>query len=160
MSDFSLSRKIIGSILTAAILLYALISIITNSPNYESKNLIELEKEFPVLMEEMVNDIRPPDDVKSRIRPNGYTYLSYDYDMPKAEEINQIKRNIDKTGYWKVVPTRIRDSKNIFMSYCYEDIALNLNRYEYKESSSQDGWERLKITIYYVKDSDCVSNIR
>lgn len=156
MSEFSSSRQIIGSILTVAILLYAFISVITNPPNYESRNLVELEQEFHVLMEEIVNDIRPPDDVKNSIRPNGYTYLSYDYDLPKAEEINQIKQNIENTGYWKVVPTRIRDSKTIFMSYCYEDIALNLSKSLYKESSSQDGWERLKITIYYVKDSDCV----
>ena len=157
MKGLSRTKTNIGILILSLILIYAFISIINNPPNYDSKDLIELEEEFPVLMSAIVKGLRLPDDSESRVRPNGYTYLTYYYNLPKDEEISLIKNNIDAVSYWQVIPTRIRDDKNIFMSYCFKDIALNLSRYDFQESSDKPTFERLMITIYYYKNSDCVS---
>ena len=157
MKELSRTKTNTGILIISLILIYAFISIINNPPNYGSKDLLELEKEFPVLMSAIVKDLRLPDDSESRVRPNGYTYLTYYYNLPKDEEISLIKKNIAAVGYWQGIPTRTRDDKNIFMSYCFKDIALNLSKYDFQESADKPTFDRLMITIYYYKNSDCVS---
>ena len=157
MKELSRTKTNTGILIISLILIYAFISIINNPPNYGSKDLLELEKEFPVLMSAIVKDLRLPDDSESRVRPNGYTYLTYYYNLPKDEEISLIKKNIDAAGYWQVIPTQIRDDKRIFIRYCFKDIALNLSKYDFQESAGKPTFERLMITMYYYKNGDFVS---
>lgn len=158
MKELSLStrKKAIGASLTIILLIYAFINIIISPTSYDSKDLIELKKEFPILMSEVVRGIRLPDDSVMKVRPNGYTYLAYYYNLPKVEEINLIKQNIDSVGYWKVVPLRVQKDESNILSYCFKDVALDLSKYIYKESPSDLGFERLMVTIYYYKNSDCI----
>lgn len=121
----------------------------------EEINLENISNELQNLMTVIVKGLRPPNESMNKIRPNGYTYHSYFYNYPTDNEINLIKSNIERSNTWKKVPTRIEDDKNIFQSYCYKNLGLNLSKFNYKDSFQSDEFPRLSINVFFYKDSNC-----
>lgn len=117
--------------------------------NYRKKeiDLKDISKELKNLMTLIVEGMRPPNNSINKIRPNGYTYLTYFYNYPTNDEINLIQSNIIKSNIWKKVPTRTEDDKNIFQSYCYKNLGLNLSKYYYQDSFQGEKYPRLSINI-------------
>lgn len=130
----------------------------TDKLKNNKKELVNLEQisiQLKNLMEGVTKNARPPDVTENRIRQNGYTYLSYYYNNPKEEEIKTIRGNLDSNPYWKMVPKRTKDDENIFLSYCYGKIGMNLSRFTFIESANTNGFPRLRINIFYYEKSDC-----
>lgn len=127
----------------------------TENYRKEEINLKDISNELQNLMRLIVKGLRPPNDSRNRIRPNGYTYLTYFYNYPTNDEINLIQSNIIKSNIWKEVPTRIEDDKNIFRSYCYKNLGLNLSKYYYQDSFQGEKYPRLSINIFFYKDASC-----
>ncbi len=89
------------------------------------EQLKTMEAEVGKLMLEVTKGLGEPKDTfqLTKNRGSSLTYYYYNY-IPNIEVV---EKNIQSQDYWKEISPRIEDDPNIFKSYCYDDISLNLN---------------------------------
>lgn len=91
------------------------------------EQLKTMEVEVGRLMLEVTKGLGEPKDIFQLTKNWGLSSLTYYYNN-YSTNIDIVEKNIHSHVYWKEIAPRVQDDPNIFKSYCYDDISLNLSR--------------------------------
>ena len=89
------------------------------------EQLKTMEVEVNRLMLKVTEGLGEPKDIFQLTKNWGssLTYYYYNY-IPNVEIV---EKNIRSQDYWREISPRVEDDSEIFKSYCYDDISLNLS---------------------------------
>lgn len=117
------------------------------------KQLKAMETEVSTLMSSVTKGLNEPKDALQLTKNWGVSSLTYYYDN-YITNIEIVENNIQSQTYWKEIPSRVQDDPNIFKSYCYDDISLNLSKNRIGVLGD------FTVRIAWQKDSHCWKQAR
>lgn len=111
------------------------------------QQLKTMEIKVSDLMLVVTRDLGEPKDILQLTKIWGISSLTYIYGSYYINT-DTVEEHIESLKYWREVPPRVQDDTNIFKSYCYNDISLDL----YKNRAILGDF---RIRVAWQKDSYC-----
>ena len=144
---------------TIIFIIISIIIIIFNVHNYitnpasriklSQDDVKEMQKNYDYLMEDIIKDIRKPNDIDRASTTTGYVSAFYRYNSTDSKLIDKVVRNIEAQPKWQEIDPTIEGDINTLKKYCNKEKTLAL-----LEPNSKNG-HTLTIYLYWYRESYC-----